>query len=254
MPASTPPPTPGATTVAASGTYGPRRALTFARPVTGLDVALALLAVVLVPAAAAVLVVVAGLKLDQTWLLGVVVPLATLVSFGGVWTALIRRGWLWRDLGFVRGCRSSWHLVWQVPLVWAAALILTALIGSLSGIEPTGGETTTSNSADALQLGIGALVATALCVTLLMPALEEILFRRLVYGWLEQRFNLIVAVAGSAAAFGLVHVAPPVIALQFLIGLGAATLVRWHRTLWASFALHALNNGVVTILAVSVLR
>lgn len=34
-----------------------------------------------------------------------------------------------------------------------------------------------------------------------------------------------------------------------VVGIGAVTLVRAHRTLWASLALHGLNNGVVTVVA-----
>ncbi|MGA8210343.1 MAG: type II CAAX endopeptidase family protein [Nocardioidaceae bacterium] len=228
------------------------RRRTFPRRVTGRDVVAMFLAVVLVPALAVVLVVVAGAGFGQRWLFGVVVPLATGVSYGGVWLALMGRGWSWRDLGFVRATRSLWNLLWEVPLVWIAALFLTAIVGSQAGLDPSG--PTASSSAEALELGVGALLLMAVCVTFLVPALEEILFRRVVFGWLEQRHGVTAAVAGSALAFGLVHIAPPIILLQILIGLGAATLVRLHRTLWASLALHALNNGIVTVIVIASVR
>lgn len=98
-----------------------------------------------------------------------------------------------------------------------------------------------------------AVLAVAVCVTILFPALEEILFRRVLFGWLEQRLGVAAAIGGSALIFALAHVAPPVILLQFLIGLGAAILVRVHHTLWAPLALHGLNNGIITIGALTLL-
>lgn len=221
---------------------------TFPRPVTGVDLLLSALAVVVGPAVVAVLVIVVGFALDQPWLFGIVVPLAAIAAGVGLYLALLARGWTGRDLGFVRAFhRSLWHLLWEVPLLWVTALLLTVAAGTLVGIGPSDGNSTTSNSADALALGVVAVVAMAVCVTILIPALEEILFRRVLLGWLEQRFGIAAALGGSALIFGVVHVAPPVILLQFLIGLGAAILVRAHRTLWASLALHGLNNGVVTV-------
>lgn len=54
--------------------------LTFSRRVAGRDVLLTLLGVVLVPALAGVLVVVAGAMFKQDWLVGVVVPVGTVVG------------------------------------------------------------------------------------------------------------------------------------------------------------------------------
>lgn len=209
------------------------------------------MAIALAPAAAGVLVVVASTTLGQEWLLGLTIPLATVVAGVAAWAALIRRGWSWRDLGFLRGRRSLAHLWWEVPLVWVAALLLTILVATLAGLAPSGPSATSTT--EALTLGVAGLVATQVCMVLLFPALEEILFRRVIFGWIEQRLGTAMAVVGSALAFGLVHVAPPVIVLQFFIGLGAALLARGHRTLWASLALHALNNGVVTAVVLSAL-
>lgn len=210
---------------------------------------LTILAVLVAPVLAGVLVVVAGVTLNQDWLSSVGVPLGTVVAVSGVWLALVRRGWSRRDLGFVRGHRSSWHLLWEVPLLWIGALVGAVVVGTLAGITPSNSDADVSRSADALELGVGALALTAVCVTIVAPALEEVLFRRILLGWIEQRAGLLLAVIGSALAFGLVHLSPPIILLQILVGLGAATLVRAHRTLWASLALHGLNNGVVTVVA-----
>lgn len=221
--------------------------LTFSRRIAGRDVLLALVGVVLVPVLVGVLVVMAGAMFKQDWLFGVVVPVGTVVGFAGIWVALLRRGWAWRDLGFVRASRSLWHLLWEVPLIWIAVLALTVLVGTLSGVDPSRQDLSTSSTADALGLGVGAVLITAVCVMVLFPVLEEILFRRFLFGWLEQHFGVTAAIAGSALAFGLMHVVPAVVLFAFLMGLGAGILVRAHRTLWASLGLHGLNNAIVTI-------
>lgn len=135
--------------------------------------------------------------------------------------------------------------------MWVAALLLTILTGTLAGVDPSGTDATSTT--EALTFGLAGLVATQVCVVLLLPALEEILFRRVIFGWIEQRLGSAIAVVGSALAFGLAHVAPPIIVLAFFVGLGAALLARGHQTLWASLALHALNNGVVTAVVLSAL-
>ena len=218
-------------------------ALTYARRVNGPDVLLSILAVLVAPAGAVVLMLLAGAALGQGWLTGMALPAATVVGGIGMWAGFLRRGWTWADLGFVRGIRSLWHLLWEVPLLWLSAVAATVLIGTLAGLSPSESD---SASEDALELGVVAFLLTALCIALLIPALEEILFRRILFGWFELRWGVVGAITGSTVAFGLVHVVPAVILLQLLIGLGAGILVRVHRTLWASLALHGLNNAVVT--------
>jgi membrane protease YdiL (CAAX protease family) len=78
---------------------------------------------------------------------------------------------------------------------------------------------------------------------------EEAFFRRLLYGRLE-RWGAAVAVVGSAAAFGLMHV--PLHGTAALpVDLGAGLFLSWQR--WASgtwaapAATHALANLVVVL-------
>lgn len=54
--------------------------LTFPRPVTGVDLLLSALAVVVGPGVVAVLVIMAGVALDQPWLVGIAMPLATIAA------------------------------------------------------------------------------------------------------------------------------------------------------------------------------
>jgi len=89
----------------------------------------------------------------------------------------------------------------------------------------------------------------ALPLSLLAAVAEEALFRRLAYARLE-RFGAVVAVAGSALLFGLVHV--PAYGLAALpVDVGAGLLFGWQR--WASgtwtvpAATHAFANAVVVL-------
>ena len=91
--------------------------------------------------------------------------------------------------------------------------------------------------------------AAALPLSLLAAVAEEALFRRLAFARLE-RFGAVVAVAGSALLFGLVHV--PAYGLAALpVDVGAGLLFGWQR--WASgtwtvpAATHALANALVVL-------
>jgi membrane protease YdiL (CAAX protease family) len=91
--------------------------------------------------------------------------------------------------------------------------------------------------------------AAALPLSLLAAVAEEALFRRLAFARLEA-FGAAVAIVGSAALFGLVHV--PAYGLSALpVDLGAGLLFGWQR--WASgtwtvpAATHAVANAFVVL-------
>jgi len=91
--------------------------------------------------------------------------------------------------------------------------------------------------------------AVALPLSLLAAVAEEALFRRLAYARLE-RFGAVVAIAGSALLFGLVHV--PAYGLAALpVDVGAGLLFGWQR--WASgtwtvpAGTHAFANALVVL-------
>jgi len=91
--------------------------------------------------------------------------------------------------------------------------------------------------------------AATLALSLLAAVAEEALFRRLAYARLE-RFGAVVAVAGSALMFGLVHV-PAYGVAAFPVDVGAGLLFGWQR--WASgtwtvpAATHAFANALVVL-------
>jgi len=89
-----------------------------------------------------------------------------------------------------------------------------------------------------------------LAVAILMPVVEEILFRGLLYGALERRLPTAGSITVTALVFALCH-----FQLVFFIPLlGVGVLLGWARSKTGSIGLpiliHALNNGLSLLLVV----
>ena len=116
-----------------------------------------------------------------------------------------------------------------------------------------------------LGLGVAAVVAVAVAIrpvpagpsdavavllTLAAAVAEEALFRQALYRWLAARGGAVLAVAGGAVLFALVHV-PFYGMAAFPVDLGAGLLFGWQR--WSSgrwtvpAATHAAANLLVVI-------
>lgn len=169
--------------------------------------------------------------------LSVAVPTAALVYY------LKHRG---IGLGFLPLGRRGWHLLWQVPLVILAAGVAAAIVGPLLGISPS------DNTSAADGRGVMVVVSLA-CYLLLAPLAEEIVFRRLLMGYLDRRVPAFASVILSSLIFGVVHIAPPVIVYATFLGMGCALVTRFHNSLRAGFIVHLVNNVVVQLIAVSAL-
>lgn len=169
--------------------------------------------------------------------LSVAVPTAALVYY------LKHRG---IGLGFLPLGRRGWHLLWQVPLVILAAGVAAAIVGPLLGISPSDN----TSAAD----GRGVMVGVSLaCYLLLAPLAEEIVFRRLLMGYLDRSVPAFASVILSSLLFGVAHIAPPVIVYATFLGMGCALVTRFHNSLRAGFIVHLVNNVVVQLIAVSAL-
>lgn len=169
--------------------------------------------------------------------LSVVVPTAALVYY------LKHRG---ISLGFLPLGRRGWHLLWQAPLVILAAGAAAAIVGPLLGLSPS----ESTSAAD----GHGAMVVVSLaCYLLLAPLAEEIVFRRLLMGYLDRRVPSFASVMLSSLLFGVVHIAPPVMVYATFLGMGCALVTRFHNSLRAGFIVHLVNNVAVQLIAVSAL-
>lgn len=128
------------------------------------------------------------------------------------------------------GIRPGAPLGWGVPLVLGVAGVVGA--GVVAGPAP-------DRRVGAAAAGLVMLAAVA----------EEALFRRLLYGRLEQ-FGQLVAVLGTAVLFALIHL--PAYGLAAMpVDLGAALLLSWQRYASGRWTVPAVTHAVANLLAVT---
>jgi membrane protease YdiL (CAAX protease family) len=131
----------------------------------------------------------------------------------------------WTDRGATRG-----PLGWKMPLV----LGLGGVVGAGIVAGPVA-----DRRVGGVAVGLALLAAVA----------EEALFRRVLYDRLL-RFGVVVAVAGSAVLFALVHL--PAYGLAAMpVDLGAALLLGWQRYASGRWTVPAVTHAVANLLAVT---
>jgi len=97
--------------------------------------------------------------------------------------------------------------------------------------------------------GPAMLSASIVVFGLLAPLAEELIFRGLLFGWLEGRWNGWVAWIVSSLAFGAAHVDLTHIALVLPLGFLFGWL-RWRTgSLLPSLVAHAVNNSAAVLAA-----
>ncbi|WP_181779425.1 CPBP family intramembrane glutamic endopeptidase [Pseudonocardia pini] len=101
---------------------------------------------------------------------------------------------------------------------------------------------------DAVTAGGWSLVIMLLLAGLAVPLAEEMLYRGVAYSALR-RYGPVAAALGSSAVFGLLHMAPVVIVVAFLLGLVNAVLVERTGSLWPAVASHVVFNLSALVLA-----
>lgn len=127
--------------------------------------------------------------------------------------------------------------LWSVPVSWSFAVAAFALLPKAEGNVnlPRG-------------LSSGELLPFWLTLAVVVPLLEEILFR----GWLLRAFRhndgLTAAVWLSALIFGLAHVLPAVALFAFGGGLIWGRYVARGGSLWATVFAHLVTNSMPFVL------
>lgn len=176
-------------------------------------------------------------------------------------TVAERWGW---PFAVVAGCAL---LLARPVLARASArpdVTLAAVLVAVGAVALLRAETSTrARVALPLALGIGALLVArvagggraalpftgyAVATNTLAAVAEELFFRRLAYGVLL-RWGTGVAVAGSAAAFALVHVTTYGVAVLPL-DLAAGVLLSWQRAATGTWRVPAVTHVLANLLAV----
>ena len=171
---------------------------------------------------------------------------SAIAGFGLLRLGLLgRMGWTLRDLGLHRGRHSLLHLLWFVPLSIIFALTATAAVGSALGVSPSQSTTTSQTLEAGPLLGIPML----LLVAVVLPLLEEIVFRRVLLDWLAAHMPVGAAAALVVIVFAAVHLAPAVMLYIFFLGIPLVIARLWFGNLWAPLIVHATNNALVSLVA-----
>jgi hypothetical protein len=94
---------------------------------------------------------------------------------------------------------------------------------------------------------IGGAALALLLVAVLVPILEELVFRGFILGGLTRHLSFGWANTLQACLFAILHFDFTHVAFYVSLGLVAGWLVRRTRGLGASIALHVLNNAIATV-------
>lgn len=97
--------------------------------------------------------------------------------------------------------------------------------------------------------GVG-LALTVLMIVIVGPFFEEIVFRGVLMGYLQERVGARWAILASAAVFAAFHVNVWMFVPVFVMALAAGYLAVRSRSLWAAYALHLLYNAVPVALVI----
>jgi uncharacterized protein len=183
----------------------------------------------------------------------------------GSWTVLLAGGGLLTlRLAYASGPGGLWLLASAYLAVGTASALATAMEATPAPTQAAQPMRRRSAAAVALGVGLGAFVlvvavdrpgihASAGSVGMGLSAMaavaEEAFFRGMLYGRLA-RFGPLVAVAGSGAAFALIHVGTyPTPAVW--VALAAGLLFGWQRWATGSWLVPAATHVAANLLAVT---
>ncbi|WP_178130305.1 CPBP family intramembrane glutamic endopeptidase [Reyranella sp. CPCC 100927] len=162
-----------------------------------------------------------------------------------VWVGVVRHGRTASGLlGLRRFAVRWWWLAPLCTLLLSVAMdeVLLRLVRVLFNTDLT---PQTSHVIAALATTLPLALAATLTIGLLGPFAEELLFRGLIYGYVDGRFGARAAWATSSILFAAAHAEPAHIALVLPIGI----LLGWVRlrsgSLWPCVLAHVINNTLV---------
>lgn len=196
-----------------------------------------------------------GVRLSWPVVLVVLVLVPPVVSVGlGAW-GVRRRPGVAAAVGLRRPRAGLWRLLLAFPLMVLGGAAFAAAVGVtfFGGSPPASGD-----AAGFASLPPVAAALFALGGVVLVPAAEELLFRGFLLSWLRQRcapgkVGTVVAGVASAKIFAACHVAPPVMAYVFVLGLTLAWARLRFDSLLPGLLLHAANNALVDLVALGAL-
>ncbi|WP_203334828.1 CPBP family intramembrane glutamic endopeptidase [Planococcus beigongshangi] len=142
----------------------------------------------------------------------------------------------------------GWVILWGLFgfLLLLIGQSLAALLEMAIGIEP--GSENTSTLVTIAEVAPVAIFA----VVLFGPIMEELVFRRVIFGTLNQVTNFWIATAISALVFAVVHWEFVHLLLYFTTGLILAFLYQKTKSIIAPIIAHMLLNGYVMLIQLNI--
>ncbi|GER67780.1 putative membrane peptidase YdiL [Weizmannia acidilactici] len=122
------------------------------------------------------------------------------------------------------------------------AQIVAAKIESLFGIPQS------SNNTQQIMVLIERFPLVILISSIAGPILEEIVFRKIIFGTLRRRFSFIVSGVVSSVIFGLAHTEISHLFLYSLLGLTLAFLYEKTKRITVSMFAHVSMNTIVVVM------
>src|SRR3546814_5814344 len=92
-----------------------------------------------------------------------------------------------------------------------------------------------------------SLVAMLLLVGVLVPFIEEIIFRGLLFGWLRKHLPFLAAAPAAALLFAVAHQVWVLVPVLAFMGLVLAAVTERSGSLWPAIILHGVFNSAMTI-------
>ena len=153
--------------------------------------------------------------------------------------------YLWRK-GYLKGDKRIWspvsvaYLGWSVVIGLATIFLIDFVMSKLSFLPDWMGATF-----DVLQSGWLGII----CISVLGPVLEEMLFRGAITKVLLQKYSPVKAIILSALIFGIFHINPAQVVGAVLSGVLFAWLYYKTGSLVPGILIHILNNSLSVFLS-----
>ncbi len=133
---------------------------------------------------------------------------------------------------------------WRYAVFGALGTLALSVAVSSVGPQPEGMKQVIELAQDP-----GKLLPSLFAFALLAPVVEELIFRGLLYGWIEGRWGSRVALVVSSLAFAAAHYEPAHILLVLPLGFLFGWLRRRTNSLAPSLVSHIVNNGFAVLSA-----
>jgi len=153
-----------------------------------------------------------------------------------------RRNLSWDSVG-LRPTTWSWILI---SIVVTLILIPIVSLITLAVLFLTGQPFDNPQLDFLLPEGLSALdaILMLLLAGFVAPLGEELLFRGVLYTFLRERWGIWLSVLLSSFLFGLIHGNLAVGVTGFLLGVVAAIVYEYSKSLWTAVIVHAINNSL----------